>query len=37
MKRSKMSGPKSRSDFRKKSGIHPKNVRSVSMRGGIRL
>lgn len=38
MKRQKMSKNKSRSDFRRKSGVHPKNnPHRVIMRGGIRL
>lgn len=36
-KRSKMGRGKSRRDFRVKSGVHPRNNRSFSMRGGIRL
>jgi len=36
-KRSKMRRGKSKRDFRMKSGIHPKNMRSAPMRGGIRL
>lgn len=38
MKRKRMSRRSSRSDFRRKSGIHPKNnPHRVVMRGGIRL
>lgn len=38
MKRKRMSRPKSRSDFRRKAGVHPKNnPHRVIMRGGIRL
>lgn len=37
-KRQKMSGRRSRRDFRIKSGVHPRNVmRGSPMRGGIRL
>ena len=36
-KRSRLPKSKSRSDFRRKSGVHPKNTRSPVMRGGIRL
>lgn len=36
-KRSKMNKSKSRRDFRQKSGVHPRNIRSAPMRGGIRL
>jgi len=36
-KRSRMSRGGSRRDFRRKSGVHPKNTRSAPMRGGIRL
>lgn len=38
MKRKRMSRRSSKSDFRRKSGIHPKNnPHKVVMRGGIRL
>lgn len=38
MKRYKMNKQKSKRDFTRKSGIHPKNGQlSISMRGGIRL
>jgi len=37
MKRRNMSRGKSRRDFRSKSAVHPKNLRSAPMRGGIRL
>jgi hypothetical protein len=37
-KRFKMSKGKSKRDFKKKSGFHPRNVpRSMNMRGGIRF
>lgn len=38
-KRSKMPRGKSRSDFKRKSGVHPKNLGMGTsvMRGGIRL
>lgn len=35
--RKSMSRGGSRSDFRRKSGTHPKNFRGAPMRGGIRL
>lgn len=37
MRRSKMGRGRSRSDFRRKAGVHPRNMRGVPMRGGIRL
>ncbi len=37
MKRRKMTKKKSKRDFRRKSGVHPKNNRTNPMRGGIRL
>ncbi|WNK13520.1 MAG: hypothetical protein [Microvirus sp.] len=38
MKRQKMSRPKSRSDFKRKAGSHPKNTRTPPVqRGGYRL
>ncbi|WNK13588.1 MAG: hypothetical protein [Microvirus sp.] len=37
MKRYKMSPSKSRKDFSRKAGSHPKNFRGAPMRGGIRL
>ena len=37
-KRQSMSRPKSRRDFKRKSGSHPKNIQTPPvMRGGIRL
>lgn len=36
-KRSRMSRGGSRRDFRRKSGVHGKNLRATPMRGGIRL
>lgn len=36
-KRERMSRGGSRRDFRRKSGVHPKNNRAAPMRGGIRL
>jgi len=36
-KRSSMSRGGSRSLFRNRSGVHPRNNRAVPMRGGIRL
>lgn len=35
--RKKMSRGKSRRNFRRGSGVHPKNNRSAPQRGGIRL
>lgn len=38
MKRMKMSRSKSRRDFKRKAGVHPKNRMTVAVqRGGIRL
>jgi len=37
MKRYGMSRGGSRRDFRRKSGVHPRNNRANPMRGGIRL
>lgn len=38
MKRKRMSYKKSKRDFRRKSGVHPKNIaHGVIMRGGIRF
>jgi len=37
MRRSRMSRGGSRRDFRRKAGVHPRNMRGVPMRGGIRL
>lgn len=36
-KRQKMTRGRSRKDFSRKSGVHPRNVRGNPMRGGIRL
>lgn len=36
-KRKRMSRSKSRRDFSRKSGTHPKNMSAGPMRGGIRL
>lgn len=36
-KRRGMSRRHSRKDFRNKSGVHPRNMRTSPMRGGIRL
>lgn len=37
MKRQRMNYKKSRADFARKSGIHPRNVPEYNPRGGIRL
>lgn len=37
MKRWKMSRKKSKTDFRRKAGSHPRNFSTAPMRGGIRL
>jgi hypothetical protein len=37
MKRKRMSRSRSKRDFRRKTGVHPKNDRLNPMRGGIRL
>lgn len=36
MMRKRMSRSKSRRDFRRKSGVHPRNFSPMPMRGGIR-
>lgn len=36
-KRKRMSRSKSRNDFKRKSGSHPRNGTFAAMRGGIRL
>lgn len=36
-KRRKMSRGKSRRDFTRKAGVHPRNMQTNPMRGGIRL
>lgn len=37
MKRSRMPKGRSRRDFKRKSGVHPKNLQPAVARGGYRL